>query len=176
MEFNSKNISIKPAIEMSENPFTPDLLFVVKKKVRASKIDFAHSISPLYYFSRAIGFLPYSIVFNSNNEIIKCRVSVLDLLWFVISIVFYLCFAIFYYAASEYLKIGREVSILYVGDTILIVFGLIYGAIVIIIDMINRNRIVDILKRIYIFDKEVNRFFENSHMFFSYLIIHIILC
>lgn len=148
----------KSTIEISTKMFQTSIPeFIIMKKVRPSKTNLVYSMLPLYYCSRAIGLLPFSIVCNPNGEIVKARVRLIDLLWFVISIGFYIFLATFRYLTSthfaSYLNRG---SVLMVGDNIILIFGLVYGAVTIIIDMHNRHRIIEMFKKIAIFDNQVS--------------------
>lgn len=122
-------------------------------KSRPKKIQ--HSFLPIYYFSRAIGLWPFSITYNSNGTI-KARVRLLDSLWFIISICLYLT-ALFY--ACENMKyVQTENANYYLMDLMSFISQipiLLFGPVNIILDMVNRNSLVNILAKCIIFDREV---------------------
>lgn len=131
----------------------------VKKNSHSRRFNFSSSMMPAYFFSRAFGLLPFSIVRDSRGEAQAARVYLLDFLWFFISMLIYFLLTIYVYFDVESLGPSQTISesyILIVGEPALIIFGMIYGAMVIVMDMLNRNRLVDVLKKFTDFDKEVN--------------------
>lgn len=132
-------------------------LFTSKKRANhPKKLSFASSLWPFYFCSRAIGLLPFSIKFDSNGEVQRARVSWFDLLWFVIAIVFQLYLASVYFQMIEIPQDPSASYILFFGDSIFNLVGLSFGIITIIMDMFNRSRLVDILKRFTEFGKEAS--------------------
>lgn len=122
------------------------------------KYDFSYNLKPIHVYSRCFGLVPFKIVPNSNGEI-QAQVGKLDILWFVISM------SLYFFLAYAYGKIIYDLHdfndpnqsyILSLGDTILIVLGLIFGGFAGVMDMINRTRIVDFLKHFNFFDKNVS--------------------
>lgn len=51
---------------------------------------------------------------------------------------------------------ANESPLLVLGDYFLLILGLIYGAVIIVFDMYNRLKLVDIMKKFTAFDAEVN--------------------
>lgn len=133
-----------------------DLKFV-KKKAFPKETDFVKSIRPIYYFSRVFGFLPFSIEFDSKGEVQNARISAFDFLWFVIVIGFHLVLAFICLQKQDSPKFNLNLSyILFLGDYILIILGLIYGAEARLMDMCNRSKFVRIVRQFDDFDKEVS--------------------
>lgn len=63
----------------------------------------------------------------------------------------------YYYCNSLEWSVTPLVSfILTLGDNLMMIFVMLYGAIVVIADMCNRSRIISIMKQFTIFDKEVS--------------------
>lgn len=60
------------------------------EKVQVEKICFSYGFRPIYYFSRVIGLMPYSMVYNLNGEIQDHRIYIRDGLWLVTSISLYI--------------------------------------------------------------------------------------
>lgn len=134
-----------------------------KRAHRSNRLNFVTSLWPFYIFSRSLGLLPFSVKFDANGEIKKARVSAFDFLWFGLAISIYLSLTLFFFEFFTSLhgainhKILRNTSyILYFGDSIFNLYGLAYGAMVILMDMCNRHRLVDILKGFNTFEKEVS--------------------
>lgn len=126
------------------------------KKFLSKKVNFVNNISPIYYLSRAFGLLPFSVDRNSNSDILRAKVGVKDLFWFVTSISIYLFSVIINYMTfMARLEEHEQGSILILGDHLNLIFGLCYGAFVIIMDMYNRNRIIAILNKFAVFDRMV---------------------
>lgn len=61
----------------------------LSQKVQAERICFSYGFQPIYYFSRVIGLMPYSLVYNSNGEIQEHRIYIRDGLWLATSIFVY---------------------------------------------------------------------------------------
>lgn len=118
--------------------------------------NFCYNVKPIHVYSRIFGLIPYSIVV-SNVGPVQAKVRLFDFCWFIISICFYLFLIIPYSKIVQVPQNPNESSILVLGDTILICFGLVFGAIIVIIDMFNRFRIVDILSKFMLFDKKVRK-------------------
>lgn len=117
--------------------------------------DFSYGLRPIYYFSRAVGLLPFSFIRNSHGEIQEARVTLTDCLWFVISICLYLFMAYICYEGVELPRDPNQSFILIIGDSVLIILGLAYSAVAVAVDMFNRSKIVSVLKNLTEFDREV---------------------
>lgn len=121
LQFNQKNVSVISAVSMlpPSNIDLPPTL--IRRIVPSKKINFAYSLLPIYYFSRAIGLLPFSIIRDANGKVQKTRVSAFDFFWFVTSICLYLFLASFCYRTMETPKNPNESLILIIGDNLLMV-------------------------------------------------------
>lgn len=126
------------------------------------KLDFVHSFEPIYYFSRFFGLMPFKIVRNTDGELLMPKVSRLDRLWFVVSICLYLYLV---YILGQYIVLAkymtRQQSILFIGDQLRLIFCLIFATVAIGTDMCNRFKLVDLLKKIVIIDKDVSDHMRN---------------
>lgn len=125
--------------------------------------NFEHGFRPVYYVSRLAGLWPFSIRHNSDGTIQRAHISFFDGLWFAIAFCLNLTFTI---TACARLKTGIEANgnekgtlqlriIIY---DVLQTTSLLFGTIGIVLDMINRNKLVDILEKIIQFDNEVRCF------------------
>lgn len=166
-KMDRKIIRVAPAeIPHKLQPSMEDFA-VVKKNSRSRAINFSTSLLPAYFFSRVIGLIPFSIVRDSNGDAHTARINLFDLLWFIFSILLYLFLAFYRYSYMDIPQDASKSYILVIGDSLLLIFGIIYGALMIVMDMFNRNRLVDILKKFTIFDKEVNLLIHTIVFSFS---------
>lgn len=117
-------------------------------EIRKEIPNFAYSFRPVYYFLRFFGLIPFSIIYNSNDEIQKCKITKFDGFWFVIS-------------WSMYLLMVSSIKIMHV-PTSFSILGIIFGILsftysfsAIVVNMWNRYKFIKILKQITIFDIEV---------------------
>lgn len=144
----------------------------VNQENRSKNLNFADSFRPIYYFSRVFGLMPYSIIYDSNGDVQEPKVRTLDVLWFVISMCIYILMAVILYQEMNISNLNTSVYILLLGEFVLLMLTLIFGAQVIGMDMCNRFRIIDILKKINTFDKEA-RHFSRKVLLFDRLILDI---
>lgn len=131
---------------------------LAKKETASKEGNFAYNLSPIHLYSRLFGLVPFRMVRDSNGEI-EARAGKIDILWFLISISLYLFLAYAYgkmiYNLHDFNDTNQS-YILSLGDTILIILGLIFAAVAVVMDMYNRKRIVDFLKHFIHFDKNVS--------------------
>lgn len=64
-----------------------NLSAVSKKWFYSGKNNFAYTIRPICYISRIVGLFPFTIIHDLNGDVQEARVTLLDFLWFKISIV-----------------------------------------------------------------------------------------
>lgn len=114
------------------------------------KYNFASVFWPIYYFSRVFSFMPFTIVYDSMGEVREPKVTVLDMLWFLISLCAYLV-AITggSYSFNKLSKLNTQVNTIYYTSEFT------FGIIGMIRDMRNRYKLIDILQTFIQFDKEV---------------------
>lgn len=58
------------------------------------ELNSGHSFTFIYYFSRVFGFMPFTIVYDSDGKIQAARIRTIDILWFMITIGLYLSSAL----------------------------------------------------------------------------------
>lgn len=159
---------------MSHNKITPieklvqlsvenRLNFKQNEKEHAIEItNFTDVFRPIYYFARLCGQMPFSIGAHGS------RVSKIDALWFFISICIYstLAFSVCVYLvrAFSHYGINPTLYVLASGVSLIRLINFICGILILIMDMCNRRRIVNILKKITIFDREAS--FEWNIIYF----------
>lgn len=125
--------------------------------VSQTKFNFEHIFRPIYYFSRFAGLWPFSIIRNSTGKIQKARCGPCDILWMILVLGFNLTFAL-----DAYIQLRKEqqklvVHIRYIVESIFEICSFLFITIGIVLDVINRNRIVDILQKFNKFDHEVSQ-------------------
>lgn len=123
--------------------------------VQPVKLNFEYCIRPIYYMSRLCGLLPFSIARNSNGEIQAPRVKIFDFLFFTLSIIWYLFLTCNSFHDIQYWPNLNKSQVLTVSNYSLLIMGLIFGGLTITMDMFNRSRLVDILKKFIKFDQNV---------------------
>lgn len=133
---------------------------------RGNLHNFAYSFRPVYYVSRAFGLMPYTIIYDTNGEPIKPKITARDSLWMTISVFIYLTLG---YSAYQNMALPENRSttsyILILGDSVLLILSLVFGGQLIIMDFFNRFKLVDVVKKITAFDVEVS---HQSNMIFLF--------
>lgn len=124
---------------------------------------FIQSISPIYYFSRAIGLMPFTIVHDKNEKVLAAQVTTFDFVWFIIALCVHIGFLIFWCLFLDLSKNQSGSHVLPIGETTLMTICLIYNIVCVAMDMYNRHRLVNIIRKFIIFDREVSEMtFTNS--------------
>lgn len=124
------------------------------KNIQLRKLNFEHAIRPIYYSTRFAGLWPFTIVHDSNGNIQKARVGLSDVLWSILFICFHLTLAFYTYKKVKTTQL-RENQLRFIVLNVFLLSSLLVGILGIIIDMINSEKIVDILRKFNAFDKEV---------------------
>lgn len=130
----------------------------VPRKNTSRQIDFWDSFKPIYYFSRCFGLMPFSIRCDSNGEIQEPKVNRIDGLWFLFTI------AVFFsssYISHQYisgLNSNTPLNVSNILNCFHLTLTLIFGALMIAMDMCNRFKLVKLWKNYTIFDEEVRIF------------------
>ena len=129
------------------------------KEDRLKKNMFA-GYRPIFWFSRIFGSIPFSIVCNSNGEVQSCKMKKADWIFMAVSLCVYLSIIFnLYCTLSSKFDHQRQIAMLVMTMGLFIVASLsfIFGTQLILINMCNRHKLVDILKNFDRFDKEVKR-------------------
>lgn len=127
-----------------------------KNSSRSVHLNFMHSFRPIYYVSRCFGLMPFSIVSDLNGMALNPNVCAVDILWFITSISLYTILTVITYKNMGFAKAASVPFVLIFADDMILAIGLINAIILIILDMYNRSKLVDILKMFQIFDAEVS--------------------
>lgn len=123
--------------------------------VPPKKLNFEYVFRPAYYYSRFAGIWTFSITHDSNGSIQRARVGFFDILWpiFVICSNSVLAFSAYQSFMAEREKYANTTR--YIAENIFQMSCFLFVAIGIVLNVINRNRLVDILRRLNTFDNEV---------------------
>lgn len=156
IEFNSECEATVPVMKVSQPSAADDRIETIKleKRNRTEELNFAYSFRPIYYYSRIFGLMPFTIMYDSNGDPQEPRVGLFNFVWFIAAIGLYTSMAYFSYID---MNVPRDASIPYailISGFSLQISRLIFGALAIGMDMWNRFKIVDILKKLNIFNKE----------------------
>lgn len=149
----------------SNNRFLPPIVLVNEAKIlssiqarkrRQNTLNFFHCIRPIYRISRLYGLTPFSFKFNSNAEVIGYEVKPFDLAWFIISLLIYSLVAYFCFKSIT-IKNAESSFALVIGNHLIVVVGFLFGAFSIVLDMYNRENLVNIITTFTDFDNKVCR-------------------
>lgn len=121
----------------------------------SKNLTFAHSFKPIYILSRIFGFMPFTIAYDSNGAIQTARITVIDFVWFTISVGVYILSTINFIAFIRHAQIPKAYVTLAYATRSIIIFRKIFYIVCIITDMFNRFKLVEILKKISNFDEKV---------------------
>lgn len=111
------------------------------------------SFRPIYYFSRLFGFFPFSIVYDTNGEILRSKVRVIDGVLFAALIFLHFASASYYHMRPSMRSPIPHVF----GIANKITYQMIHyhNVIIITMNMYNRQKIINIIKSFNIIDKKV---------------------
>lgn len=130
------------------------LLFAIVAPFRKSTNLF-DSIKSLRFVARIYGLLSFSINCTTNGEIKNCELRVFDILYAMMHIVMCLASSLLTFV---YFNGPQDIwgMILLSGMEFLLISAVLLGSVSIVLDMLNRNRIIEMLQKIQQFDKQVN--------------------
>lgn len=126
-----------------------------EEKVQMRKFNFEYAIRPIYYFSRLSGLWPFSIVRDSNGKIQRARIGFFDILWPILLICLHLKLSLEYYEDFRATVKNHVIRIRFVVFCILDMTSFLFITIEIVLNGINRNKLVDILGKFDTFGNEV---------------------
>lgn len=125
-----------------------------------------HSFRPLFIYSRCFGLIPFAIQTNLFGEVQRVKSSFLNLAWPCIAILLYLSIGIFDILTPNNPRNDlRTTYILVLGDQIIFVSKAVMSISSVLMDLVNRKRILRNIQRFEAFDKEVwtvNHFKKQS--------------
>lgn len=130
--------------------------------------DLGHGFQAIYCFSRCVGLWPFKITYNSNGSIKEARVDLFDKLWLLISICLHSVATFFTYGDATNAYIIGHFNFAQMIFSMSQIPDYLLGVVCIILDMFNRNRLVNVLKNIIIFDREVSLKIMQDQMNINY--------
>lgn len=126
----------------------------IENETQVQQINFLYSFRPIYYFSRIFGLMPFSIIYDSNGEIKQSKITIVDGIWFLISM--------FIYSLHLYLtllKFSNQTTpttfVMILGNTFLLMI-VMYGAGAVAMGMCNRFKYIKIAKNFTVFDRQAS--------------------
>lgn len=127
-------------------------------KRRHTKImNFGSVFRPLYFLSRIFGFASFSISTKSKGEIQNPKIYFYDGLWFLTVILMYLVFAYdtlnTFRTSKQFLN--QKTWVMVVCARLTEVLSFIHGILAIIMNVVNRFKLMNMVKMYNRFDKEV---------------------
>lgn len=132
---------------------------------QSNNLTFKDGFQSNYQYSRAVGLWPFQIVHNADESNEKTRVRLVDILWFFVSIALYLTATFYSFDDIKYVPGSSAQSYALFIYYIYQITSLIFGAISIVLDMLNRKKLVNILEKFTAFDDEVRLMFVWNHSF-----------
>lgn len=154
-KFRKEKMAANPIIRMVR-PTSKD-----ESRFSAKAPDFAYSFRPFYYFSRMVGLMPFSIIYDTNGQIQGPKARLYDVVWFVISMCVYLFIVYNSYGGTQFTSDGMMPTILTLAESFQTIVCTISELVTIAMDMYNRRRMIDILKMFNAFDKEVYSYYKS---------------
>lgn len=127
-----------------------------RNEILLKDINFAYNIKPVHFFSRLFGLMPFGMVQKLNSDVFEPQVNIFEIIRFIFAIFVYLFLAFFYFRMMKLPSDGNESNVLMLGDKLLISSGLIIAAIMVIKNMIDRFKLIDISNKFISFDKKVS--------------------
>lgn len=132
-----------------------------KKTVSLKKFNVEHVLRPVYYYSRFSAQWPFSIIYDSNAKVQRARVGFFEMLWPILMICFTIGLA---FTAYDQLKSGLEEHVIPIRTVVGEIFGMctpLFVAIEIVLNLMNRKKLVDVLETFKTFDNEVRQMFKG---------------
>lgn len=135
----------------------PDAQFSnVAKNSFVRQMDFWDGFKPIHYFSRVFGLMPFSIRRDPYGNIQEPKVNAIDGLWCLFTTIVCLLGAFVSHRSKP--DSYKTIYLLIVLDDFHLTMSLVFGALTIAMDMINRFKIAELWKSFIMFDKEVRNF------------------
>lgn len=129
---------------------------VTENDVDQKHLDFCYAITPLYTCSRLVGLMPFTIIRSPSGNGLAVKVTGRDLVWFITAILWYTVLALISTKNLRLPQDPNESLTINVGDHMIIISGLLMGSFSIVLDMFNRNRLINMAQKYEIFDKKVS--------------------
>ena len=127
-------------------------------KVNSNVQNFAYSFRPIYCISRVFGLFPYTF-HDKSGAIQRPRTKFSDIFWLIISLGIYIRFGLNCFRYIYFPKKHDDTYVLILSGYAIVSLTLIFGAIIIVVDMCNRFIFVNIFQKINTFDEMVKKDF-----------------
>lgn len=144
---------------------------MAREITKSKTLTFAHSFKPVHILSRIFGFMPFTIVFDSEGGIQSAQFRVVDFVWLIISIGIYLLSAYHFTTYTGRKAIFITTATLTQGARAIVIFRKLFNCLCIGVDACNRFKLVGILKKIHTFDEKVSQlctFFSGLECFYRF--------
>lgn len=152
--------------------------FSLNRRQSQKNCHYYTSIRPIIILSRCFGLNSFSFKTNAFDQIDRTDLSIFDVFCFVVAITLYTSSAL---ALIASIQLGlqpeyQSIYLLLLGDQLLLAFQLIVCTISVIMDMMNRDRILATIQQFEEFDKEVKMLLQQLknyliHLFLSLSIL-----
>lgn len=132
-----------------------DVSIISPENTNLKKSNFTYGIQPIYYFSRIFGYMPFKLVHDSNGLIKGARITLFDILWTVFSIGLHLFATIHFLLTAGCMTENFEISVILANGTkTLVILRRLFNCLCLGMEICNRFKLVDILKKLNSFDEE----------------------
>lgn len=135
-----------------------EFLANAKRRAQLKKINFFYGFRPIQYLSRIFGLWPFSIDCDPNGMVQKVCLRPCDILRAILSMGLYLIGALIF--ILRFRTDSEMFLILPFGFYMIRIVGLLTASLTIAMNIINRNKLMGILKQFASFDNEVSHGFE----------------
>lgn len=126
-----------------------------QKVMKMRNLSFGYVFRPIYYFSRLFGFMPFTIEFTPNGDILRIQVTKFDIIYFVVTIFVY---SLSFYLFLNFMVISKNrptpATIAELIIQLLVSLNVIFGIITTGLDMHNRHQFFAITKEFILFDTQ----------------------
>lgn len=168
-QLNKKSLSVSSSVRIVR-PTVNQPKILGKNENRSQPQNYVNSFRPIYYFSRVAGLMPFSIVWNPKEEYYMTQVRIIDGFWFTLIACVNLL-VIYFVHQKNHSALTQYLPYLFtlVGTTNRII-SQIFGAALIVMDMFNRSKMIDILNMFNLIDKEVGNTLVFIESFSTYFV------
>lgn len=143
----------------------PTLLFLESasgSKQPRKALNFYESIKSEIITSRIFGLTPFTLDLDSSGNPEKTSIGVFDGIWFIGSIAINLMFSYLVLDSLAKSNADTESPVLHLSEWFFNILGISLWVISIVLDMVNRNRFIKIIRDFMVLDKKVMKVFFVS--------------
>lgn len=136
---------------------SPYIAFADEKKKTKKELSFYDCMRPVYISTRIFGLSPFVPIYDSSGNVLGARVRIFDAVWFVGAIAINLGLSFLMFMTIRPPDV-TESSVLFISGQIFSIFNFIMIPLSIVLDMVNRNRLIASLRDLMAFDKNVRKY------------------